>query len=181
MKKYIKRTLVIVILVITLTGCYKNNSLNDKPKDNIYHKDFGSYEVLDGWVENKEHSTRNKFFYVLEGTEKQSLPNNISINEGTNKYSSNQHTSFRTAIVKQLSSQISGKEGVTLNANGSYTDNDYVVYTFVIHEEDKDITTTQYYIVGDYKYVLIHETVHGTSTETDEVAKKMLNTFKWND
>lgn len=178
MKKVIK-SLILIICLMTLTGCLNGNQ--NKPKDNIYNKSFGSYKVEDGWIEDRKHSSNNKFFYVLNGTEKESKPNNISINQGKNKYSEDEHMNFRDAIVRQLSYQIKGRNDIELKANGSYTDNDYVVYTFEIYEENKDITTTQYYIVGDYKYVLIHETVHGTSIETDEVAKTMVNTFKWKD
>lgn len=55
--------------------------------------------------------------------------------------------------------------------------NGYIVYTFSI--KDKDNTTTQYYIVGDYQYVLVHENTFGDSTETDSVAQKIIDTFKW--
>ena len=37
----------------------------------------------------------------------------------------------------------------------------------------------RYYIVGDYKYVLIHETTFGDSNETDSAAQKIIDTFKW--
>lgn len=186
MKQYKKKiTLLLFIGLFTissmiLTGC-ENKSINTsiKKNDNTYTKDFGSYEVLDGWIENEEHSTNSKFFYVLDGTEDEAKPNNISINSGINKYAASEHLSFKDAILRQLSYQISGQEKTTLNASGSYTDNNYVVYTFIIAGEN--VTTTQYYIVGDYKYILIHETVYGTSKETDEAAKKMVNTFKWND
>jgi len=81
------------------------------------------------------------------------------------------------AILNQLSMQIGGDENVELNANGSNTKNGYVVYTFSI--KDQDNTTTQYYIVGDYKYILVHETTYGDSTETDSAAQKIIDTFKW--
>ena len=81
------------------------------------------------------------------------------------------------AILKQLSMQIGRNEDVKLNANGSNTKNGYLVYTFSI--KDGNTTTTQYYIVGDYKYVLVHETTFGNSTETDNAAQKIIDTFKW--
>lgn len=161
----------------------ENNITNIQSQDDekVYNKEFGSYAVLSSWEENEEHSTDNKFFYVLSGTENEATPNNISINAGTNKYDSANHMKFKDAILKQLSSQIkaSGKQGVKVNGGGSYTDNGYILYTFTIYEEEQDITTTQYYIVGDYKYVLIHETTFGNSEETDTVAKRMVNSFEW--
>lgn len=147
---------------------------------NIFNKEFGSYKVPEDWVESKEHSTDSKFFYVLKGQEQAEKPNNISINVGENKYSKDEHGKFRIAILNQLSMQVAGYEGVDIKANGTTTDNGYIVYTFIIKDEIEDITTKQYYIIDDYKYVLIHETVFGQSQETDNAAIEMVNTFKWN-
>ncbi|MBQ2937870.1 MAG: hypothetical protein IJE05_03195 [Clostridia bacterium] len=149
--------------------------------NNTVNKSFGSYEVPENWVESKEHSTNSKFFYVLEGQEQEAQPNNISINSGTNKYAETEHEKFKTAILNQLSMQIAGKEDIEIKANGSDTNNGYIVYTFIIKETTDNITTTQYYIVGDYKYILIHETVFGESEETDDVAKSIVDSFKWKD
>lgn len=161
-----------------------NNLLNGNFKDNetdkSYSKNFGTYKVPSNWIESKEHSTNSKFFYVLKGQENESRPNNISINKDTNKYSAYEHDKFKNAIMQQLSMQVGSRKDVTIKANGSTTDNGYVVYTFIIYESDNNITTTQYYIVGDYKYILVHETVFGNnSLETDNVAKKIVNSFKW--
>ena len=138
-----------------------NDMLENIP-GTLIEKDFGTYEIPVDWIESVAHSTNDKFFYVKEGT---------------NKYPADEHEKFRSAILNQLSMQIGGDENVELNANGSNTKNGYVVYTFNI--KDKDTTTTQYYIVGDYKYVLIHETTFGDSNETDSAAQKIIDTFKW--
>lgn len=153
-----------------------NNMLENIP-GTLIEKDFGTYEIPADWIESEAHSTNNKFFYVKEGQENDNRPNNISVNEGTNKYAASEHEKFRRAILNQLSMQIGGDENVELNANGSNTKNGYVVYTFSI--KDQDNTTTQYYIVGDYKYILVHETTYGDSTETDSAAQKIIDTFKW--
>lgn len=184
MLKIKKNKLVIILCTITsfflLTGC----NLNKKKVLNIYddrtyNKEFGSYEVLSGWIESKKHSTNDKFFYVLNGTENEKTPNNISVNVGSNKYSADEHENFRSAIVSQLLRQIGGKDGVELNANGSYTKKHYRLYTFIIKHEN--ITTTLCYIVGDYKHVLIQETNFDGSDEVDEVTKNIVNTFEWNE
>lgn len=153
-----------------------NNMLENIP-GTLIEKDFGTYEIPADWVESVAHSTNSKFFYVKEGEENENRPNNISVNEGTNKYSESEHEKFRMSILKQLSMQIGRNEDVKLNANGSNTKNGYLVYTFSI--KDGNTTTTQYYIVGEYKYVLVHETTFGNSTETDNAAQKIIDTFKW--
>ena len=142
-------------------------------------KIFGSYKILENWVESEEHSTRSKFFYVKQGQEQYEMPNNISVNTGTNKYAEKEHEKFRTAILNQIAMQIGNSEDIKINANGSNTENVYIVYTFSIQEPD--VETIQHYIVGDYKYVLVHETIFDNTEkeETDNVAKEIINTFKW--
>lgn len=151
-------------------------------EDVTYHKSFGSYRVPKNWIESTKYSTEDKFFYVAEGTEEDPLPNNISVNVGKNKYSSEQHMKFRDAILNQLVMQL--PKDVILNGNGSYTANDYVLYTFTfsITEGDTTLSATQYYIVADYKYVMVYETAFTDNTEeVDIVAKNIVDTFKWSE
>ncbi len=151
-------------------------------EDATYHKSFGSYRIPKNWIESTKYSTKDKFFYVAEGTEEDPLPNNISVNVGKNKYSSEQHMKFRDAILNQLVMQL--PKDVILNGNGSYTANDYVLYTFTfsITEGDTTLSATQYYIVGDYKYVMVYETAFTDNTEeVDIVAKNIVDTFKWSE
>lgn len=145
-----------------------------------YTKSFRTYTVPTGWIESDTYSTKDKFFYVADGTEQDALPNNISINMGSNKYSADDHINFRQAIVQQLAMQL--PKDTILNGNGSYTANDYVLYTFTftIQEEDMTLVATQYYIVGDHKYVMIYESVYDGDTEAvDTIAKNMVDTFTW--
>lgn len=145
-----------------------------------YIKSFGTYTVPTGWIESDVYSTKDKFFYVADGTQQNALPNNISINMGSNQYSADDHISFRQAIVQQLTMQL--PKDTILNGSGSYTANDYVLYTFTftIQEEDMTLVATQYYIVGDYKYIMVYESVYDGDTETvDMIAKNMVDTFTW--
>lgn len=145
-----------------------------------YHKSFGSYTMPKNWIESTKYSTEDKFFYVAEGTEEDPLPNNISVNVGKNKYSSEQHMKFRDAILNQLVMQL--PKDTALNGSGSFTANDYVLYTFTfsITEGDTTLSATQYYIVGDYEYVMVYETAFTDDTEeVDTVAKNIVDTFKW--
>ena len=145
-----------------------------------YTKSFGTYHVPTGWIESSTYSTTNKFFYVADGTEQDTLPNNISINIGSNKYSAEDHIKFREAIVNQLVMQL--PKDTMLNGSGSYTANDYILYTFTFNvtEGDTTLAATQYYIVGDYKYVMVYESVYdGNTEEVDAIAKNMVDTFTW--
>lgn len=172
-----------ILQLENINNSNENSNITISSDETLYEKDFGSYIVANNWIESQSHSTTNKFFYIKNQTvEEEERPNNISINMGTNKYSSEEHEKFKTAILNQLSMQISSSNDLKINANGSYTkDNNYVVYEFDIYEEKENITTKQFYIVGDYKYVLIHETIYDqTDKDIDIVAKKMVDSFKWN-
>ena len=160
----------------------EDNTAGETTDENgtTYTKSFGTYTVPTGWIESDTYSTKDKFFYVADGTQQDALPNNISINMGSNKYSADDHISFRQAIVQQLTMQL--PKDTILNGSGSYTANDYVLYTFTftIQEEDMTLVATQYYIVGDYKYVMVYESVYDGDTETvDTIAKNMVDTFTW--
>lgn len=179
MKKKIFSVIGLLLLVVIMVGIVYFAEQKQQ-ENNIFNKDFGSYEVPYNWVESRALSSSNKYFYVLKGQEKESKPNNISVNRGTNKYAEEDHEIFRKAILAQLSAQVGSRDDVEINANGSTTLNGYILYTFIIKEVEEDIVTTQYYIVGDYEYVLVHETVFEESEETDAVAKTIVDSFKWN-
>lgn len=180
MKSKIIKLISFFMITILLTGCNNNTKEITKGGNTKYHKKFGSYEVLNGWVESKTHSTNNKYFYVKKGDDNKSRPNNVSINQGKNKYSSSEHVKFRSAITSQLMEQISKKQGVNLGAKGSHTKKGYTLYTFTIKEDDSNTVTSLCYIVGDYKYVLVQETNYDDDNETFEVTKNIINTFEWN-
>lgn len=144
-----------------------------------YQKDFGSYELPEGWVEAEKYSSENQFFYVREGQAEDERPDNIAVTTGKNRYEESEHEQFRDAIMTQIMQQIDGEEGIELTGNGSYTEKDYVVYTFTVTETDPAVVTTQYYIVGDYKYCLVHETNFTGDSDVDRVAKHISDSFVW--
>lgn len=147
---------------------------------NTYTKDFGSYELPEGWVESREHSNDSRFFYVLEGHERDEMPDNVAVTTGSNPYAEEEHEKFRDAIMAQITEQISGYEGIELTGNGSYTAQNYIVYTFTVKESDPAVTTTQYYIVSDHAYCLVHETNFTGNPEADDAAKHIVDSFIWN-
>ncbi len=197
MKKIVKYLVFIMVMesvLVCFSGCnledFKRHRNNDENTgdaiivtdegDIKYQKEFGTYIVKSGWVESKTHSGNGKYFYVKEGQDNDTRPNNISINGGTNKYTKSEHEQFKDAIYVQLARQVSGNDSEIL-ANGSTTEQGEILYTFVI--KSSELTCTQYYIVGEKKYVMIYESVwnNDEEKETDEVALKMVNSFKWLD
>ena len=146
-------------------------------KEEIVTVSYGSYPLPAGFVVSEKHSTPSKTFFVRAGEENAPLPDNISINKGINRFSADQHEQFSHAIAEKLASQIEGAEGVEISAGAEVTLEGDVVYIFEI-KEDRSVTT-QYYIVGENSYVLIHETNFTGSEDVDEAAKEMALGFSW--
>lgn len=136
----------------------------------------GSYTVPGGWVEAKQYSTSQKMFYVKAGHEKDKKPDNISINVGKNRYSTDEQVEFREAVVRQLMAQLKGS-GAELTGTGTYTKQGYSLYIFTIDEPGAK--TKQYYIVDDYRFCLIHLTNYTGDKDSDEAAQAMADSFVW--
>ena len=179
-----------VLVCGMLVGCGKNGaSLPQSPSDESvadHQKPSetssednaipGSYTVPEGWGKSEKHSTDSQIFYIEEGHENDEKPDNISIHVGKNKYSLDEHEQFRDAIVQQLLMQLDGIEA-QLNGDGTYTEQGDLLYIFTIDEGD--IVTTQYYIVKDYGFCLIHLTNFSGSETTEQAARDMVDSFVW--
>ena len=174
-------------LFMSLAACSNQQSPSDSsqenastsegvsPSDSETNLDFpGSYIVPDGWVKMEKYSTEDKIFYAEEGHEEDELPDNISVEVKTNRYSAEDHMEFRDAIVRQLTMQAS-RVGAELTGEGTFTDQEDVLYIFTISEED--VVTKQFYIVGDKRYCLIHLTNFTGSESADEAAQAMADSF----
>ena len=161
-------------------------------------KDFGTYEVPDGFVEDAVYSRQQtgKWFYVSQADEKKlaqsqnQFVNNISVNKGSCPYSVEEHKAFRRAILSQLMMQmnffatrVANYEAGEVTGGGSFTDAGDILYTFTSNYKIDGIaeTTTQHYIVGNQQFVLVHETARGDSEETDRAALHIAKSFRWAD
>lgn len=164
-----KKITIIIISIILLTGC-------SLAKENKVTTSYGTYK-LDKLVKNVEHSTSDTTFYTLEEDKNKTLPDNISVNSGTNYYKKEEHERFKTAILEQLGMQKNLID--TLKSSGFTTEKGYTAYKFIITNEKA--TATQYYIVGDYKFVLVYETNYTGNKEFDKQAEYIVNTFEWNE
>ncbi len=183
--------LLLLLLAGALSGCTKTAEGDESGKDDADNAsasqtasssesetDFpGSYTVPEGWVKAEKCYTPDKTFYVEEGHENDEMPDNISIEAGTNKYSADEHENFRDAILRQLTMQLQGVDA-TLTGDGTYTEQGDVLYIFTINEEDT--VTKQYYIVGDHQYCLIHLTNFTGSESAGAAAQAMADSFVWN-
>ncbi len=187
-----------LVFALILTGCSGKMSDSSKPIESLNHAPAdssevsvsdtasaaaeekgslpGSYTLPEGWVKAEKYSTSDKIFYVEEGHENDEAPDNISINVGTNRYSADEHETFRDAIVQQLLRQLQGIDA-DLGGDGTHTEQGYIVYIFTIKESD--VVTKQYYIVDDYRYCLIHLTNFTKSESAYDAAQTIADSFVW--
>ncbi len=140
----------------------------------------GTYTVPEGWVKAEAYSSDDMIFYVEQGHENDSAPDNISINIGTNRYAADDHESFRDAIVRQLTMQIKDSPDTGLDGTGTHTEQGYVEYIFTIREPD-GVVTEQHYIVGDNRFCLIQLTNYTGSESAGKAAQEMADSFVWTD
>lgn len=136
----------------------------------------GTYTVPEGWVKYDGISSSGALFYVQEGQEDQTYPDNIAISVGSDPYSLEEHDQFREAITQQLLMQLNGMQA-DLKGDGTQTAQDYVLYTFTIDEGG--IITKQYYIVDDYRFCLVHLTNFTRSESADQAAQTIVDSFVW--
>jgi len=166
-----KKILTLILTIFIFSGCsllINNNEINTS---------YGKYTIPTTWMKSNSHSTRNKTFYINKKDRRNNRPNNISVEMGTNHYSKNNHIQFRQAILRQLGMQMKGTDA-TITGDGWTTEKGYICYTFTIDEGK--YKTVQHYIVDDYKYVLVHETIwYGEEEDVHNAAKTIINTFKW--
>lgn len=151
-------------------------------QDQVEEDSFpGTYTVPDGWSKVDEYSANGMTFYVEEGHEDDDFPDNISINVGDCPYSLEEHTSFRDAIMRQLTMQLSGSDA-QLTGSGSNTAQGYVLYTFTIEDADGTITQ-QYYILKDYGFFLVQVTSFSGSENENvfEAVQSIVDSFVWNE
>lgn len=163
------------IIPIILSGCL---STKEGEKSMRYEKAFGTYEILNGWIEEKTHSTNDVFFYVKEETEKNNQPNNIAISEGENKFKKSEHENFKKAIMSQLNAQMNKNSDVKIVLDGLTTKSENIVY--VVKIKEKELETRFYYIVGEYRFVMVQATCFDDSENVYKVSERIVDSFVWN-
>ena len=170
-----KKLLLLVIPVIFLTGCLPTQLLKGRDTS-VVNASYGTYRI-DGLVKRSDHSTANKTFYVLTKDRYTTTPDNVSVEMGTNYYSKSQMNTFKSAIQLQLYSQV-GRD-TTIVGNGITTTKGNNVLKFIIKKKNDNTEVTQYYIIGDYKYVLVYETNFSGNTDLNVAVFNIVDTFEW--
>ena len=173
-----KKIFIILAVCLLFTGCTitQKNNKNINTVSGEITTGYGTFKIPDTWIKRDDHSTASKYFFANKN-DKNDPPNNISVECLPNSYAAEQHIEFRTAIQYQLMEQASAY-GYTLTSSGSTSNTGNIVYTFNLEGDGQKIV--QHYIVGERKYVLVHETIWtGDGEDTEEAGRLIVNTFKW--
>jgi hypothetical protein len=183
---FLKKIVIVIFGLIYSLGLYGLDDDKEIKKSQSQKKNFGSYQIPQDWVEVKQWSRGGKFFYAKNDSMSEKIPTNISIEMGKNPYSENDHEKFRYAILRQLSIQIQNSgSGQTLGGSGLNTKNGYTLYKFVIEDQDKNnnqnVKTVQYYIIGEKKHILVHLTdyFNKNNDNAEDVASFIVDSFLW--
>jgi len=171
--------LKIVLFFILLVNIYGQGSGEKKGYIGAtVKKSFGSFLIPKDWVEITRYSGNGKYFYSHKSEQIGSKMTNISIEMGSNPYTLDDHMAFRYAILSQLLMQAGGAE---LHASGTFTKNNYPLYIFTIEDKAENVTTIQFYIIGNKKHILVHVTDfhNGNIKDAEEVAQFIADSFTW--
>jgi hypothetical protein len=158
----------------------QENNIESEIKGIMITKPFGSFSIPDDWIEITRYSRNGKYFYSHNSESINSRMTNISVEIGTNPYALEDHMIFRYAILRQMLMQAGNAE---VYGNGTFTEYDDPLYIFTIEDKEENITTIQYYIIGNKKHILVHLTdFHNENiTNANEVAKFIVNSFVWSE
>lgn len=174
--KKIELLIVIFIIPVILSGCM---STKVEDKNIKCEKSFGTYEILNGWIEDKTHSTADVSFYVEKGTENDNPPNNIAVSEGKNKFKKSQHEEFKEAIMAQVNAQMPENSDVKVEMDSVTTKNNNIVYIVTIKE--KEMESKFYYIVGECRFVMIQTSRFNGNKDIYKVSDHIAESFVWNE
>ena len=174
--KKIEVLIVIFIIPVILSGCM---SIKEGDKTLKCEKDFGTYEIINGWIEEKTHSTGDVSFYIEKGTENDNPPNNIAVSEAKNKFKKSQHEEFKEAIMAQVSAQMPENSDAKVEMDGVTTKNKNIVYIVTI--EEKEMESKFYYIVGECRFVMIQTSRFNENKDIYKVSDHIAESFVWNE
>jgi len=175
-----KSILMVFPLFFVFFNClYAQGGKEMELSEKTVTKAFGSFVLPSDWVELAGMSRNGKYFYSHSSARNSAPTTNISIEMGTNRYTQDQAQEFGQAILRQLVMQTGGT--MKINASGTNTEQNYLLLVFTMEDQNPHITTSQYYIVGDRRHILIHLTdFHDENmANAGEIARMIVNSFKW--
>jgi hypothetical protein len=148
----------------------------------FYMKSFGAYSIISDWPESAELSQNDRYYYLKNGRAYSENASRILVESGRHRYIGNDYPAFREATYRRLLKQAANDPDVGfLFGDGSTTARGYTLYIFTIEYDNVERTDRMYYIVGDYKYVLITEMDYHDKNAADigAAARAVADSFEW--
>jgi len=172
--------LAVFLFFILLVNIYGQDNKKKGYIGRTITKSFGSFSIPEDWIEISQYSRNEKYFYSHKSEKIGLSMTNISIEMGSNPYALDDHLTFRYAILRQLLMQAGGTE---VHGSGTFTKNNDPLYIFTIEDKVDNVTTIQFYIIGNRKHILVHVTdFHSKKiTDAEEVARFIVDSFTWKD
>ena len=160
------KKLIIIILLLVCTAC--SSTIEKENGDIIYKKEFGTYIINNNWKESKKN---NQYIYKKEN-------DSIIIELVKNNYKSNEYLQLRQLIYTNLLKQAQYNNS-QIYGSAFTTEKNYNVYEFIIKTEST--INKQYYIIGNYKYILIQANISDKDNEEaiNKIVKNIVNNFQW--
>ena len=155
-----------------------SNSLDECQGNNVT-TDFGSYIIQAGWSENELLSVNNQLVYTQSGGEQQKETSYFVVAFRTNPYEESQHEIFRQEIIRQLNENDNIPQGANIEATGTKTQHEDIVYSFEVSLSDDEIMRI-HYIVGNKQHCVIQEMDYNNSEECTSAVEQMIKSFIWN-
>ena len=166
-----KKLVLLLIILVLLTGCTNNK----KPKNLVETKN-GTYKIT-GLVKREDLSTEETDVYCLKKDKEEKKPDNVRVGERVNVYTIKNNLAFKNYIPDQLKRDFGNDiqiKGITLT-----TSKNNLVYKFNVIKENDESEITLYFIIGDYKYIIVNETNYSKNPDFDDAVYKLVDSFKW--
>lgn len=145
--------------------------------------DFGTYTIDNGWVEASSQSNPPSMYVYCneDDVDSSTPPNNLTVSNGTNYYSEDEHEDFCAAILQQIHGQAASYNGTAaMTEYGTFGEN--MCYRFDMDCEDFDVI--QWYVIGDHEYVMFSLTIVDEDEAEDDdcvqMAEDAVYSFVWN-
>ncbi|MDR1247087.1 MAG: copper amine oxidase N-terminal domain-containing protein [Clostridiales Family XIII bacterium] len=148
----------------------------------FYMKSFGVYSTVSDWPESAELSQNDKYYYLKNDRVHGDNTSCILVESGRHRYAGDDYPAFREAMYRRLLKQAANDPDVGfLFGDGTATARGYTMYIFTVEYDGVERTDRMYYIVGDYKYVLITETDYHDKNAADisAAARVIADSFEW--
>ena len=144
----------------------------------IYTKDFGSFEVIDGWSQSLLTSDAI-YLYAKDGTDGQDTFDNFAVEVEDSDYKPDQADQFREDMQKQIEDNMEEQgEDLQLDSGQGTTNAGDPYIWFPITTSDGQ-ETTQYYILGDGRQCMIQASNFDGSEEADRAFETAVSSFEW--